>query len=112
MFFFTFPGQGSQHPGMGRFLFDNFKIAKETYEEASDALQFKLKDLCFNGSEADLALTENTQPALLATSTAAARVLRNDLGIQCNLAAGHSIGEYAALVAAEVLPFAATNRGP
>jgi [acyl-carrier-protein] S-malonyltransferase len=105
MFFLLFPGQGSQQPGMGRLLFDNFSVARETFEEASDSLGFDLQELCFNGSEADLALTENTQPALLATSTAASRVLKRDFGIQTVAVAGHSIGEYAALVAVESLKF-------
>lgn len=101
-----FPGQGSQQPGMGRFLFDNFKIAKETFEEASEALAQDLKKLCFDGSEADLGLTENTQPALLLVSTATQRVLRSQFGVKPVAAAGHSIGEYAALVAAGVFTFA------
>lgn len=105
MFTFVFPGQGSQQPGMGRFLFENFQIAKETFEEGSDALGLDMKKLCFEGSEADLALTENTQPALLLVSTATQRVLTKDFGIKPVAAAGHSIGEYAALVAAQVTNF-------
>lgn len=101
-----FPGQGSQQPGMGRFLFDNFKAAKETFEEASEALSQDMKKLCFDGSEADLALTENTQPALLAVSTATQRVLKSEYNIKVAASAGHSIGEYAALVAANVIDFA------
>ena len=100
-----FPGQGSQQPGMGRFLFDNFKVAKETFEEASEALSQDMKKLCFDGSEADLALTENTQPALLVTSTATQRVLKSEYHIKVAAGAGHSIGEYAALVAANVIDF-------
>lgn len=106
MFTLLFPGQGSQQPGMGKFLFDNFPLAKQIFEEASDALSFDLKELCFNGSVADLALTENTQPALLVTSRATEQVLRTQFGVKTNAAAGHSIGEYAALVAAEAMPFA------
>ncbi len=105
MFTLIFPGQGSQHPGMGQFLFENFKVAQETFEEGSEALKQDMKKLCFHGSEADLALTENTQPALLLVSTATQRVLRQHLGVKVQSAAGHSIGEYAALVAAEVIAF-------
>jgi [acyl-carrier-protein] S-malonyltransferase len=105
MFTLIFPGQGSQQPGMGRFLFDNFKVAKECFEEASEALQKDMKKLCFEGSETDLALTENTQPALLLVSTATQRVLRSEYNVKVQSAAGHSIGEYAALVAADVIRF-------
>lgn len=105
MFTFVFPGQGSQQPGMGRFLFDNFKVAQQTFEEGSEALKTDLKKLCFEGSESDLALTENTQPALLLVSTATQRVLRQEFNIKIAAAAGHSIGEYAALVAADVIRF-------
>lgn len=102
---FLFPGQGSQTPGMGQFLFDNFTTAKHTFEEASDAINFDLKKLCFTGSVEDLGLTENTQPALLTVSTATARVLTQDLGLKCEVTAGHSIGEYASFVLAQVMSF-------
>jgi [acyl-carrier-protein] S-malonyltransferase len=105
-FTLIFPGQGSQAPGMGRFLFDNFSICKETFEEASEAIKLDLKKLCFESSEADLALTENTQPALLTVSTATQRVLRNQFGVVALAGAGHSIGEYAAVVAAGSMSFA------
>lgn len=100
-----FPGQGSQQPGMGRFLFENFKIVQQSFEEASEALKQDMKILCFEGSESELALTENTQPALLLVSTATQRVLRSEFNIQPVAGAGHSIGEYAALVAADVIRF-------
>jgi len=101
----VYPGQGSQQPGMGRFLWDNFKEARETYQEASDTLGFALEKMCFDGPESDLVLTENTQPALNATSVATERVLRSHFGVQISVAAGHSIGEYAAFVGAGVFSF-------
>jgi [acyl-carrier-protein] S-malonyltransferase len=100
-----FPGQGSQHPGMGKFLRDEFSVAKQTFEEASDALHLDLNKLCFEGSESDLALTENTQPCLLLVSTATHRVLVKEFGYNPMNAAGHSVGEYAAVVAAGALSF-------
>lgn len=115
-FSFIFPGQGSQAPGMGKFLFDEFAIARNTYEEASDALSINMKKLCFEGSEQDLALTENTQPALLTTSVATARVLKTTFGIKPTATAGHSIGEYSSFVEGSVVGFqdavrAVRNRG-
>lgn len=101
-----FPGQGSQQPGMGRFLFDNFTIAKHSFEEASEALAQDMKKLCFEGSDEDLALTENTQPALLLVSTVTQRVLKSEFNFKVSASAGHSIGEYAALVAANAIDFA------
>jgi [acyl-carrier-protein] S-malonyltransferase len=106
VFAFLYPGQGSQQPGMGKFLFENFTIAKTTFEEASDAIGVNLKKLCFEGSVEDLALTENTQPCLLTVSTATTRVLTTEFGVQGRISAGHSIGEYGALVATGVIPFA------
>lgn len=102
---FVFPGQGSQSPGMGKFLFENFKVAAQTYEEACDSLNFNVKKLCFEGSEAELALTENTQPAIVCTSVAAYRVLTSEADLKPKTVAGHSVGEYAALVAAGVMSF-------
>lgn len=100
---FVYPGQGSQAPGMGKELYENFRAAQLTFEEASDALKLDLKKLCFDSSAADLALTENTQPAILVTSVATSRVLNTEFELFPSYVAGHSIGEYAALVQAQVL---------
>src|ERR1700676_1570933 len=102
---FLFPGQGSQFPGMGKSLAERFPAAKQAFEEADDALQFSLSELCFNGPESDLKRTENTQPALLAVSVAALRVLEEQ-GLTRDHVAGHSLGEYSALVASGSLQFA------
>ena len=106
MIAFLFPGQGSQHAGMGKDLAENFPIARQVFEEANDALGVDLASLCFNGPEEDLKLTANTQPAILTTSIAALRVLETETGIAPNCAAGHSLGEYSALVCAGALNFA------
>jgi len=106
MIAFLFPGQGSQHAGMGKDLAENFPVARQVFEEANDALGVDLASLCFNGPEEDLKLTANTQPAILATSIAALRVLETEIGIAPNCAAGHSLGEYSALVCAGALNFA------
>lgn len=103
---YIFPGQGSQAVGMGKDLFDNFAAARETFGAADDALGFKLSELCFAGDEADLQLTANTQPAILTASVAAYRAARSEGLPEPHLAAGHSLGEYSALVAAGVLDFA------
>jgi [acyl-carrier-protein] S-malonyltransferase len=102
----VFPGQGSQFSGMGRFLYDEFTAVHPIFEEASDALHVDLKKLCFEGRDADLALTENTQPCLLLVSSATHRVLADEFGFAPKMMAGHSIGEYAAVVAAASLGFA------
>ena len=102
---FIFPGQGSQTVGMGSFLFENFITAQQTFEEASDALSINLKNLCFKSDEKTLALTENTQPALLTVCIATARVLKNDLGLKSISTAGHSVGEYSSLVLSNTLKF-------
>lgn len=102
---FLFPGQGSQFPGMGKDLADNFAVAKQTMQEADDALGFSLSLLCYEGSEEELKKTENTQPALVATSVAAYRVLEELGAPKPDYVAGHSLGEYSALVAAGALQF-------
>jgi [acyl-carrier-protein] S-malonyltransferase len=102
---FLFPGQGSQYAGMGKSLADRFEIARLAFEEADAALGFALSQLCFHGPENALKLTENTQPALLAVSIAAHRVLAGR-GVKPQFVAGHSLGEYSALVAAGSLDFA------
>lgn len=104
---FVFPGQGSQYPGMGKDLAENFNVAKLVFEEANDALGFDIMALCFAGSEEDLKLTANTQPAILTTSIAALRVLQEETGLFPDFTAGHSLGEYSALVAAGALDFSA-----
>ncbi len=102
---FLFPGQGSQFAGMGKSLAENFETARETFRQADEALGFELSQLCFEGPEDELKLTENTQPALLAVSVAAWRVLRAETATP-DFVAGHSLGEYSALVAAGSLDFA------
>jgi [acyl-carrier-protein] S-malonyltransferase len=102
---FLFPGQGSQVVGMGRELAERFPVAAQTFVEADTALGFPLSKLCFEGPAADLRLTENTQPAIMTVSVAAARVLA-ERGIAPVLAAGHSLGEWSAHVIAGTLDFA------
>ncbi len=102
---FIFPGQGSQYVGMGKELCENFPSARRTFEEADDALRYSISGLCFKGPEEGLKLTENTQPAILTTSIAALKVLREEKGLVPQLTAGHSLGEYSALVASGALAF-------
>jgi len=101
---FLFPGQGSQSVGMGRDLAARYAVAREVFDQADAALGFKLSELCFEGPEEKLKLTENTQPAILTVSVAACRVLRES-GVTPAFAAGHSLGEYSAHVAAGTLGF-------
>jgi [acyl-carrier-protein] S-malonyltransferase len=107
---FLFPGQGSQYAGMGKELAENFPIARQAFEEADDALGFKLSTLCFNGPDDDLKLTFNTQPAILTTSIAALRVVQQETGLKADFLAGHSLGEYSALVCGGALSLADAAR--
>jgi len=102
---FIFPGQGSQAVGMGKDLFDNFSISREVFEEADDALGFSLSEMCFSGTAEDLALTSNTQPAILTVSVAAFRAMVSEGFPIPDFVAGHSLGEYSALVAAGAVNF-------
>ena len=99
---FVFPGQGSQKVGMCKDFYDNYACAKKVFEEADEALGFSITKLCFEGPEEDLRLTKNTQPAILTCSVAALAVMREH-GLECEIAGGHSLGEYSALVAAGVI---------
>jgi [acyl-carrier-protein] S-malonyltransferase len=102
---FLFPGQGSQAVGMGKELADNYPVSRRTFEEADEALGYKLSQLCFEGPEEKLKLTEITQPAILTASVAAWRVLQ-ERGLKPDFVAGHSLGEYSAHVAAGTVTFA------
>jgi len=101
-----FPGQGSQFVGMGKDLSEWSASARHTLEEADDALGFFISRMCFSGPAEDLMLTENTQPAILAVSVAAFRALNDQAELTPAFVAGHSLGEYSALVAAGSISFA------
>ncbi|GAB6988521.1 ACP S-malonyltransferase [Paenibacillus pini] len=101
-----FPGQGSQKSGMGKNWFDQFAVAKQTFEEADEAIGFKLSELCFSGPAAELKMTEIAQPAILATSMAAYRVFQQEYGLAPTYLAGHSLGEFTALAASGSIRFA------
>jgi [acyl-carrier-protein] S-malonyltransferase len=102
---FLFPGQASQYPGMGKELADKYPAARSAFAEADQALGFSVSDLCFTGTEESLKLTANTQPAILTVSVAASRVLE-EKGVRPDFVAGHSLGEYSAIVCAGGLEFA------
>lgn len=111
---FMFPGQGSQKIGMGKDLYDAFQSARDVFQEINDALSFDLSNLIFSGSEEDLKLTENTQPALMAVSMAFVTVMKKDFSVdvldRAHFFAGHSLGEYSALCAAGVISLSDTAR--
>ena len=102
---FVFPGQGSQYVGMGKDLCEHFAVARDVFSEADEALGFSLSKLCFSGPEPELNLTENTQPAILTASIAALRVLETETSLRADFAAGHSLGEYSALICARAFSF-------
>ena len=102
---FIFPGQGSQAVGMGKDLAEKYPIARQTFEEADEALGYKLSQVCFEGAEEQLRLTETTQPAILTASIAALRVLEDRIP-RPSFVAGHSMGEYSAHVASGTMSFA------
>lgn len=101
---FVFPGQASQYPGMGKDLADKYPVARAVFDEADKALGFSISKMCFEGTEEELKLTANTQPAILTVSVAAYRAIA-ERGIVPDFVAGHSLGEYSALVAAGALNF-------
>ncbi|SDD50773.1 [acyl-carrier-protein] S-malonyltransferase [Paenibacillus sp. CF095] len=103
----VFPGQGSQYSGMGKFLYENYPIAKKTFEEANIALGYDLTSLCFEGPDTELQKTEFTQPAILTCSIAAYRVYMQEFNISPHFMAGHSLGEITALTASGAIPFSA-----
>lgn len=100
-----FPGQGSQYVGMGKTLLENFSYVKEVFEEAEDALKVNVRKLCLEGPEEELKLTANTQPTILTCSVATWTILKSETGFNPDLYAGHSLGEYSALVASGKLKF-------
>ena len=105
MITYVFPGQGSQYVGMGQEFYNEFKIAKDTFDEASDILGIDMAELCFEDRNNELNLTINAQPAILTASIASMRVLESETGIRSNYVAGHSLGEYSALVASGAFDF-------
>lgn len=100
---FLFPGQGSQVSGMGKDLYEKYDAAKKVFETADEVLGFKISEICFNGTDEELKMTKNSQPAILATSLACLEALKSEVEIEPVATAGHSLGEYGALYAAGVL---------
>jgi [acyl-carrier-protein] S-malonyltransferase len=103
---FIFPGQGSQYSGMGKELRDMYGVVREVFEEADDALGFTISSVCFEGSDDDLKLTANTQPAILTTSIAILKVVMQETDLKPDYVAGHSLGEFSALVCSGTLSLA------
>ncbi len=101
---FLFPGQGAQYVGMGKEISENFDIAREVFDSANTAIDMDIKDICFNGPEEDLMKTENTQPAILATSIAILKVAQ-EKGFKADVTAGLSLGEYTSLVYSGAMDF-------
>ena len=101
---FIFPGQGSQYIGMGKDFYENFDESKKVFDEADHVLDMKLSELVFEGNEEELKKTENTQPAILATSIAILRALQNE-GLDCDFTAGLSLGEYSSVVMSNAISF-------
>ena len=101
---FVFPGQGAQAVGMGKDFCEQYEVAKKLFKEADEALGYSIKDMCFEGPAEDLKLTANTQPAILTMSVIANEILKEH-GVQPDVVGGHSLGEYSALVAADVMNF-------
>lgn len=102
---FVFSGQGSQYVGMGKQLYDNYVVARETFEECEDVLGYKMTKLCFEGDLDKLTMTSNAQPAILTVSIAAYRALKEEVSLNPSFLAGHSLGEYVALVCADAVSF-------
>ncbi len=105
MIAFVFPGQGSQTIGMGSDFYNEFPVARQTFEEASDTLKFDLAKLCFEGDFEELSLTANAQPALLTACVASLRVLQQETDLTPDFVAGHSLGEYSAIVSSGAIDF-------